>query len=85
MEDALVSKLIDIELEALEFDAPIFGYILDVERGEIWKATCGTNASKLWTGEFDRIFSVFGAIWKSFQSGAFNDLRAIRALISKRD
>ena len=45
--DPLITILIDVELETLEFDAPLFGHILNLNGREIRKTGDRTNTSKL--------------------------------------
>lgn len=73
---ALVAKLVDVELQALEFHAPLVGLVLDVDRGEIGESRFGTQASKLGSRELNRIFAFLGSIREALELSFFDQFRA---------
>jgi hypothetical protein len=85
MEDALVAKLVDVELQALEFNAPVLRNVGDVKARKIREARSRAQTSELWGGELDGVFSVFGPVLEAKKLG-FRDLAlAIRSEVGKGD
>jgi hypothetical protein len=72
MEYALVAEFIDIELEALEFNAPFIGLIADEDSGEIRESSFRAEAGKFGAGELNRVTPFLGSVGKALEFGFLN-------------
>jgi len=65
--DAFVAEFIDVELEALEFHAPVVGLVADEDGSKVRKPRLRTKAGELRTRKLDRILSLLGAIREALE------------------
>lgn len=67
VENAFVAKLLQVHLEALEFNAKRIGYIRESQGAEVGLARSGTNRRELWADNFDRIITIGKLVCKCLQ------------------
>ena len=78
MKDAAIAILVDVELQALQFDAPVFRDVLDVQCREVRKTGSRADAREFGTAELDFIPPDFGTVRKSLQARFADQFRSVR-------
>ncbi len=77
VKNSLIPKLVQIELQAFQLHAPIFGNVLDLDRGEVGKAGSRANASELGAGEIHGVATHGGPVRKPHQTRFANHLSPV--------
>ena len=66
MKNALIAVLVDVELEAFQFYAPLIGDVFDVKGGKVGKSRLRADAGKFWAVELYGVAPMKGSISKTF-------------------
>jgi len=78
VKNSAIAKLIDVKLEAFQFDAILPRHVFDVKGGEIGKTGSRTDAGEFRAGELNRIAPYLGPVFKAHEPGFANHPRAVR-------
>lgn len=70
VENAFIAKLLQVELEAFEFDALLIGGVIECQHAKIGLSRFGANGGEFGTNDFDLIVSFRKLIVKRFQNVA---------------
>ena len=81
VEDMLVAKAVDVELEGLQFHAPLVGNVFNVDGREIGETTAWTNAGEFGTMKFHGVFALTSAVGESLQLIVFNGDFTVKAIL----
>ncbi len=85
VKDSLVTKLVQIKLEAFQFHAPIFRNVLDLNGGKVGETRGRTNAGEFRASEIYGVTAHSGPVRKTHEAGLANHPGPIGPQVRERD